>query len=175
MLVKVASSEYVDCLALTLKGDGNMSRNGNLKQGRRSSAKTSAKHAGLSKVIENVEKNIKSAKYPPYAPGDSVRVHVKIKEGAKERIQPFEGIVIKKGGRGKNRAFTVRKISHGVGVERNFMESSSKVVKLEVLQRGKVRRAKLYYLRELEGRAAKIKQRIDKQTKSTTQSASDPS
>jgi large subunit ribosomal protein L19 len=100
---------------------------------------------------------------PNYKPGDTVRVHVRIKEGEKERIQGYEGVVIAKQNKSGSKSFIVRKISHGVGVERIFLESSPKVAKLEVVQEGKVRRAKLYYLRGLEGKAAKIEREVETQ------------
>lgn len=88
-------------------------------------------------------------------------MHVRIKEGEKERIQIYEGVVIAQSNRGVNRSFTVRKISHGVGVERIFLESSPKIAKLEIVQQGRVRRAKLYYLRGLEGKAARIEREVE--------------
>ncbi len=94
---------------------------------------------------------------PAFSAGDHVRVHVRVVEGDKERIQPFEGDVIKIHGSGINRTFTVRKISSGVGVERIFPYTSPKIAKVELLKQGQVRRAKLYYLRNLSGKAAKIK------------------
>ncbi len=99
--------------------------------------------------------------FPQYDSGDTVRVHVRIKEGEKERIQIYEGVVIAQSNRGINRSFTVRKISHGVGVERIFLESSPKIAKLEIVQQGRVRRAKLYYLRGLEGKAARIEREVE--------------
>lgn len=116
---------------------------------------------GLMDRVTAVEKALVRSDLPKYSPGNTVRVHVRIKEGEKERIQIFEGIVISCGNCGPNRSFTVRKISHGVGVERIFLESSPKVAKLEVVQEGKVRRAKLYYLRNLEGKAAKIERDVE--------------
>ncbi|MBN20181.1 MAG: 50S ribosomal protein L19 [Bdellovibrionaceae bacterium] len=97
---------------------------------------------------------------PEFKAGDNVKVHVRIKEGNKERIQIFEGLVIKKKNRGAGKSFTVRKISNGVGVERAFLENSPKVAKVEVTQAGKVRRAKLYYIRSLQGKAARIERDI---------------
>ena len=94
---------------------------------------------------------------PKFKAGDHVRVHVRVIEGDKERIQPFEGDVLSISGSGTNRTFTVRKISSGVGVERIFPLNSPKIAKIEVLKEGKVRRAKLYYLRKLSGKAARIK------------------
>ncbi len=95
---------------------------------------------------------------PRFRPGDTVRVHVKVKEGARERVQMFEGVVIKRRGTAVSATFTVRKISYGVGVERTFPLHTPKIDKLEVVRRGKVRRAKLYYLRKLRGKAARIKE-----------------
>ncbi|MCL6594111.1 MAG: 50S ribosomal protein L19 [Alicyclobacillus sp.] len=95
---------------------------------------------------------------PAFRPGDTVRVHVKVREGQRERIQVFEGVVIRRRGRGISATYTVRKISYGVGVERTFPLHSPKIEKIEVVRRGKVRRAKLYYLRGLSGKAARIKE-----------------
>ncbi|WP_379129812.1 50S ribosomal protein L19 [Paenibacillus sp. sgz500958] len=95
---------------------------------------------------------------PSFRPGDTLKVHVKVIEGSRERIQLFEGVVIKRRGGGISETFTVRKISYGVGVERTFPFNSPKIEKIEVARRGKVRRAKLYYLRELRGKAARIKE-----------------
>lgn len=97
---------------------------------------------------------------PDFSSGDTVKVHVKIKEGEKERIQLFEGLVIARRNREGGKSFIVRKISHGVGVERIFMETSPVVSKVEIVQKGKVRRSKLYYIRELEGRAARIERDV---------------
>lgn len=110
----------------------------------------------MDKLRELVEDQIKKD-LPKFKAGDRVRVHVRVIEGDKERIQPFEGDVISVKGSGIGRSFTVRKISSGVGVERIFPLASPKVAKIEVLREGKVRRAKLYYLRELSGKAARIK------------------
>ncbi|MBU5673101.1 50S ribosomal protein L19 [Paenibacillus brevis] len=95
---------------------------------------------------------------PSFRPGDTLKVHVKVIEGTRERIQLFEGVVIKRRGGGISETFTVRKISNGVGVERTFPLHSPKIDRIEVARRGKVRRAKLYYLRELRGKAARIKE-----------------
>ncbi|MDT3424491.1 large subunit ribosomal protein L19 [Paenibacillus forsythiae] len=95
---------------------------------------------------------------PSFRPGDTLKVHVKVIEGSRERIQLFEGVVIKRRGGGISETFTVRKISYGVGVERTFPINSPKIEKIEVTRHGKVRRAKLYYLRELRGKAARIKE-----------------
>ncbi len=100
--------------------------------------------------------------FPAFKSGDHVRVHVKVIEGEKERIQPFEGDVINIRGNGLSKTFTVRKISSGVGVERIFPMNSPKVTKIEVVREGKVRRAKLFYLRELSGKAARIKDKNQK-------------
>src|SRR3954467_10680497 len=98
---------------------------------------------------------------PDFGPGDTVKVHVRVVEGNRERIQMFQGAVIRRQGSGARGAFTVRKVSFGVGVERTFPVHSPIVAKIEVLTRGDVRRAKLYYLRELRGKAAKIKEKSD--------------
>lgn len=95
---------------------------------------------------------------PTFKSGDTVRVHVKVKEGNRERIQVFEGVVIKRRGGGISATFTVRKVSYGVGVERTFPLHSPKFEKIEVMRRGRVRRAKLYYLRNLTGKAARIRE-----------------
>jgi large subunit ribosomal protein L19 len=95
---------------------------------------------------------------PDFKPGDTLRVHVKVIEGSRERIQVFEGVVIKRRGGGISETFIVRKISYGVGVERTFPLHSPKIDKIDVMRRGKVRRAKLYYLRKLRGKAARIKE-----------------
>ena len=95
---------------------------------------------------------------PAFRPGDTVRVHAKVVEGSRERIQIFEGVVIARKGQGHNEMYTVRKISNGVGVERTFPVHTPRVEKIEVVRYGKVRRAKLYYLRALQGKAARIKE-----------------
>jgi large subunit ribosomal protein L19 len=102
------------------------------------------------------------ADVPVFVPGDSVKVHVKVREGEKERIQVFQGIVIGRRGGGVRETFTVRKISQGIGVERTFPVHSPVLEKIEVERHGKVRRAKLYYLRELRGKAARIVERREK-------------
>jgi large subunit ribosomal protein L19 len=109
------------------------------------------------RAIEQLEKEQMRMDLPNFRPGDTVKVHVKIKEGEKERIQVFEGIVIRRRSGGSRASFTVRKISYGVGVERIFPTHSPVIDRIEVLQRGKVRRAKLYYLRQLRGKAARIR------------------
>ncbi len=105
------------------------------------------------------KKYFRAEPLPDFRPGDTLRVHVKIKEGTRERIQIFEGIVIAKQHGGLDETFTVRKISNGVGVERIFPVHCPSVAKIEVQRKGKVRRAKLYYLRKLSGKAARIKER----------------
>ncbi|PAJ10182.1 50S ribosomal protein L19 [Staphylococcus aureus] len=110
------------------------------------------------KSIEAVTKSQLRTDLPSFRPGDTLRVHVRIIEGTRERIQVFEGIVIKRRGGGVSETFTVRKISSGVGVERTFPLHTPKIEKIEVKRRGKVRRAKLYYLRSLRGKAARIQE-----------------
>jgi len=114
------------------------------------------------KIIQSLETEYMQGakKMPAFEPGDTVVVQVKVKEGERSRLQSFEGIVIAKRNRGYNSAFTVRKISHGVGVERVFQTHSPAVESVEVKRRGHVRRAKLYYMRELSGRAARIKEKL---------------
>ncbi|MEO7165294.1 MAG: 50S ribosomal protein L19 [Bdellovibrionia bacterium] len=111
--------------------------------------------------VAEVEKPMLRPELAKFSAGDTVKVHVRIKEGEKERIQIFEGIIIARSNRGSSRSFTVRKISHGVGVERIFLESSPKVAKVEISQVGRVRRAKLYYLRGLEGKAARVEREVE--------------
>ncbi len=108
-------------------------------------------------IIEGVEEKYMRKDLPEIHPGDTVRVYFKVKEGNKERIQPFEGIVIAIRGEGVKKTFTVRKISFGIGVERIFPYHSPLIEKIEIKQRGRVRRAKLYYLRGKVGKAAKVK------------------
>jgi large subunit ribosomal protein L19 len=108
-------------------------------------------------TIEKVEKEHMRLDIPPFRPGDTVKVHVKIREGEKDRIQVFQGIVIARSNGGLRSSFIVRKISYGVGVERIFPLHSPSIDKVEVVQKGKVRRSKLYYLRELKGKAARVK------------------
>jgi large subunit ribosomal protein L19 len=114
----------------------------------------------MSKVIEAIEQEQMSREIPEFAPGDTVVVQVKVKEGSRERLQAFEGVVIAKRNRGLNSSFTVRKISHGEGVERVFQTHSPTVSSIKVKRRGDVRRAKLYYLRGRTGKAARIKEKI---------------
>ena len=96
---------------------------------------------------------------PEFGPGDTVRVHVRVREGGRERIQAFEGVVIARKGHGLTETFTVRRVSYGVGVERVFPVHAPVIAKIEVLRRGRVRRAKLYYLRKLQGKAARIREK----------------
>ncbi len=116
-------------------------------------------------VIEQIEQEqmgkLTADKEPPaFAPGDTLRVNVKVREGSRERVQAFEGVCIARRNRGLNSAFTVRKISHGIGVERTFQTYSPLVDSISVKRRGDVRQAKLYYLRELSGKAARIKEKL---------------
>ncbi len=116
----------------------------------------------MSKIIEELEAAQLKQDVPDFGPGDTVVVQVRVVEGTRERLQAFEGIVIAKRNRGLNSAFTVRKISHGVGVERVFQTHSPSVGSIEVKRRGDVRRAKLYYLRDLTGKAARIKEKLSR-------------
>ncbi|HEX7123792.1 MAG TPA: 50S ribosomal protein L19 [Gemmatimonadaceae bacterium] len=111
-------------------------------------------------VIRSIEQEYLKDDIPAFGPGDTVRVHVKVVEGGRERTQPFEGVVIRRRGGGINENFTVRRIaSHGIGVERTFPLHAPRIERIEVLRRGRVRRAKLYYLRGRTGRAARIRER----------------
>ena len=112
------------------------------------------------KIIQQIEAEQMSKEIPAFAPGDTVIVQVKVKEGDRSRLQAFEGVVIGKRNRGLNSAFTVRKISNGVGVERTFQTYSPLVASISVKRRGDVRKAKLYYLRDLSGKAARIKEKL---------------
>jgi large subunit ribosomal protein L19 len=112
----------------------------------------------MSNILREITKEQLRTDLPDFRPGDTLRVHVKVKEGSRERIQVFEGVVIKRRGGGISETFTVRKISYGVGVERTFPLHTPKIDKIEVVRRGKVRRAKLYYLRNLRGKAARIEE-----------------
>lgn len=115
----------------------------------------------MSNIIDQINaEQMQGKNIPDFSPGDTVLVQVKVKEGTRERLQAFEGIVIAKRNRGLNSAFTVRKISHSVGVERVFQTYSPIVDSIIVKRRGDVRRAKLYYLRDLAGRAARIKEKL---------------
>lgn len=111
-------------------------------------------------IIEQLEQEQLKQDIPDFAPGDTVVVQVRVTEGNRERLQAFEGVVIGKRNRGLHSAFTVRKMSHGEGVERVFQTHSPTIASIQVKRRGDVRRAKLYYLRGLEGRAARIKEKL---------------
>lgn len=112
------------------------------------------------KIIAELNAEQMGKELPEFSPGDTVVVQVKVKEGTRERLQAFEGVCIAKRNRGLNSAFTVRKMSHGIGVERTFQAYSPLVESVSVKRRGDVRQAKLYYLRELSGRAARIKEKL---------------
>jgi large subunit ribosomal protein L19 len=116
-------------------------------------------------IIAQLEAEQMGKNVPEFSPGDTVVVEVRVVEGDRERLQAFEGVVIGKRNRGLNSAFTVRKISHGVGVERSFQTYSPAVASIMVKRRGDVRQAKLYYLRELSGKAARIKEKLTKQSR----------
>lgn len=111
-------------------------------------------------IIQQIENAQLKADVPAFSTGDTVVVNVKVKEGERERIQAYEGVVIGKRNRGLNSAFTVRKISHGVGVERTFQTHSPMIAGIELKRRGDVRKAKLYYLRERSGKSARIKEKV---------------
>ena len=110
-------------------------------------------------TLSQIEKETMRLDLPDFGAGDTVKVHVKIKEGEKERIQAFQGVVISKRSRSANSTFTVRKVSYGIGVERIFPLHSPFISDIEVISRGRVRRSKIYYLRKLRGKAARIKER----------------
>jgi len=113
----------------------------------------------MSNIIQQLEAE-QMKKVPEFNPGDTIVVNVKVKEGTRERTQAFEGVVIAKRNRGINSSFTVRKVSHGEGVERVFQSHSPSIDSVQVKRRGDVRRAKLYYLRNLQGKAARIKEKL---------------
>jgi large subunit ribosomal protein L19 len=114
----------------------------------------------VAQIVREIEAEQIKPNVPDFGPGDTVRVHAKVVEGNRERIQVFEGVVIRRRGGGINENFTVRRIaSHGIGVERTFLINSPRIDKIELTRRGRVRRAKLYYLRGRTGRAARIKER----------------
>ena len=114
----------------------------------------------MNKIIQELEAEQMTREVPEFGAGDTVVVQVKVKEGSTERMQNYEGVVIAKRNRGLNSAFTVRKISHGEGVERTFQTYSPQINQITVKRRGDVRRAKLYYLRDLSGKAARIKEKV---------------
>ncbi|HEY8479918.1 MAG TPA: 50S ribosomal protein L19 [Spirillospora sp.] len=110
-------------------------------------------------LIQEIEKAAMRTDIPDFRPGDTLKVHVRVTEGNRSRIQVFQGVVIRRQGSGARETFTVRKVSYGVGVERTFPINSPSIDKIEVVSRGDVRRAKLYYLRNLRGKAARIKEK----------------
>ncbi len=128
----------------------------------------------MSKIIQQIEQEQLKSDIPDFQAGDTVVVQVRVVEGTRERLQAFEGIVIAKRNRGINSAFTVRKISHGEGVERVFQTHSPSIASIDVKRRGDVRRAKLYYLRGLTGRAARIKEKLTKRSTETTAKQQNP-
>jgi large subunit ribosomal protein L19 len=113
---------------------------------------------GMEKLISIERQQMKSA-LPPFQAGDTVRVHMKVAEGGRDRLQAFEGVVMGRRGGGVREAFTVRRIAHGIGVERTFPLHSPRVEKIEILRKGRVRRAKLYYLREKIGKESRVKEK----------------
>jgi large subunit ribosomal protein L19 len=114
----------------------------------------------MARVIDEIEREQLKQDVPNFAPGDTVVVQVRVKEGERERLQAYEGVVIAKRNRGLNSSFTVRKVSHGEGVERVFQTHSPAIAAIQVKRRGDVRRAKLYYLRDRSGKAARIKEKV---------------
>lgn len=116
----------------------------------------------MSNIIDQLEAEQMTREVPEFGPGDTVVVQVKVKEGERERLQAYEGVVLAKRNRGLNSSFTVRKISNGEGVERVFQTYSPQVAEIQVKRRGDVRRAKLYYLRERSGKSARIKEKLSK-------------
>lgn len=123
-------------------------------------------------LIEAIEASYKRSDVPEFRPGDTIRVHARISEGGKDRIQVFQGVCIHRKRGGARGSFTVRKISHGIGVERVWAVNSPRVVKVELVTRGKVRKAKLYYLRGLSGNAARIRARLGGYASDVIQSSS---
>jgi large subunit ribosomal protein L19 len=119
---------------------------------------TGGKEAVSMDIVREITQEQLRSDIPDFRPGDTVRVHVRVREGQRERIQVFEGVVIRRRGSGISETYTVRKVSYGVGVERTFPLHSPNVEKVEVMRRGRVRRAKLYYLRGRSGKAARIKE-----------------
>jgi large subunit ribosomal protein L19 len=112
-------------------------------------------------LIQEIENAAKRSDVPDFRPGDTLKVHVRVTEGSRSRIQVFQGVVIRRQGGGARETFTVRKVSYSVGVERTFPLNSPSIDKIELVTRGDVRRAKLYYLRDLRGKAARIKEKRD--------------
>ncbi|MTI60763.1 MAG: 50S ribosomal protein L19 [Firmicutes bacterium] len=115
----------------------------------------------MNDIIKSIEQEQMRDDLPEFSPGDTLKMMVKVVEGGKERLQPFEGVVIKRQSGGLRETFTIRKVSHGVAVERTFPIHSPKIASIKLLRRGDVRRAKLYYLRERKGKAARIKEKRD--------------
>jgi len=127
---------------------------------------------GAAAILESIEKsNRRLEALPEFRPGDSIKVWAKIREGEKTRLQAFEGVCIRRVSRGTRSTFTVRKISYGVGVERIFPDNSPNIDKIEVIQRGQVHQARLYYLRDLSGKAARIKEREGSNTQAEAKAA----
>ena len=114
----------------------------------------------MTNLIQEIENSRATRKLPDFKPGDTVIVNVKVVEGERERVQAYEGVVIARSNRGYNSSFTVRKISHGEGVERTFPSHSPSIADVTIKRRGNVRRAKLYYLRDLSGKAARIEEKV---------------
>lgn len=114
----------------------------------------------MSKILQEIESRQTDKKVPDFGPGDTVTVHLRVKEGERERLQAFEGLVIGRRNRGFNSSFSVRKVSYGEGVERVFPLYSPAIARIEVKRRGDVRRSKLYYLRNLTGKAARIREKV---------------
>src|SRR5690606_18422333 len=130
------------------------------KIGARKSRRYESRGVAMSKVIEELEREQLKRDVPSFAPGDTVVVQVRVKEGDRERLQAYEGVVIAKRNGGLTSSFTVRKISHGEGVERVFQTHSPAIADIKVKRRGDVRRAKLYYLRDRSGKSARIKEKV---------------
>ena len=114
----------------------------------------------MSKILQEIENGQMDRKVPEFKPGDTVAVHIRVQEGERERLQAFEGMVIARRNRGFNSSFSVRKVSYGEGVERVFPLYSPSIARIEVKRRGDVRRAKLYYLRNLTGKAARVREKV---------------
>lgn len=112
-------------------------------------------------IIKSIEEEFINKDIPDFRVGDTIQVHYRIIEGTRERIQVFEGIVIKKQGKSSRKTFTVRRISYGIGVERTFLLNSPRIAEIKIVRKGRVRRAKLYYLRDRQGKAAKVKEKTN--------------
>ena len=124
----------------------------------------------MSNIIEQLEAEQLNQNVPDFGPGDTIVVQVKVKEGQRERLQAFEGVVIAKKNRGLNSSFTVRKISNGEGVERVFQTHSPGIAEIKIKRRGDIRRAKLYYMRQLSGKAARIKEKLSRPSSTASRS-----